>query len=37
MHKDINDLDNQDGEVNSLVARHPGEWSQMGLKKYYCK
>ena len=29
--KDLNDSDNHDGVITHLRARHPGEWSQVGL------
>ena len=33
--KDLNNLDEYDGVVNSPGVRHPGMWSQVGLRKYY--
>ena len=32
--KDLHDQDNHDGMINHL-ARHPGMWSQVGLRKHH--
>ena len=43
-NKDLNDLDNHDGVITHLEwcdhsprARHPGMWSQVGLRKHHYK
>ena len=34
--RDLRDPDNHDGEITHLDrARHPGMWSQVGLRKYH--
>ena len=33
--KDLNDLDNHNGVINSPRARHPGMRSQVGLRKHH--
>ena len=32
--KDLHDPDNHDGVITHLEPRHPGMWSQVGLRKY---
>ena len=33
--KDLHDPDNHDGVITHLLARRPGMWSQMGLRKHH--
>ena len=35
--KDLHDPDNHDGVITHLRARHPGVWSQVGLRKHHYK
>ena len=33
--KDLHDPDNPNGMITHLRARHPGMWSQVGLRTYH--
>ena len=35
--KDLHDPDNHDDVITDLRARHPGMWSQVGLRKHHYK
>ena len=35
--KDLHDPDNHDGMITHLESRHPGMWSQVGLRKHHYK
>ena len=33
--KDLHDQDSHDDVITNLETRHPGMWSQVGLRKYH--
>ena len=35
--KDLNNPDNHDGVITHVDPRHPGMWSQVGLRKHHYK